>query len=66
MAHLFPFSYRGIPSPYLITPRTEAEATTGKATLIAIGDLDILIAGIKEAAPEREDLIEKFEMLRQS
>lgn len=65
MAHsLLPITRKGIPSPYLITPRTDAEAACGKATLIAAGDLDILIEGIKRVAPERTDLVTKFEALK--
>lgn len=64
MASLLPFAKKGLPAPYLITPATNEEATTGKATLIAAGDFDVLLDGIRAVAPERLDLIEKFERLR--
>lgn len=58
-----PFARRGLPGPYMITPRTNEEASCGQATLIAMGDLAVLVAGIMAVAPEREDLIEKFNKL---
>lgn len=63
MTPLLPFARRGLPAPFLIVPRTREEASTGRATLIAAGDLHVLIAGIGAVAPERRDLIEKFEAL---
>lgn len=63
---LFPLSHRGVPSPFLITPQTSEEATSGKATLIAAGDIAVILTGIATTAPERTDLITKFETLRDS
>lgn len=54
---------RGVPWPYLITPQTDDEALNGRATLLSAGDLRTLIDVVKEAAPERTDLVEKFEEL---
>lgn len=56
---------RGVPYPFLITPRTDQEARSGKATLLTDGQLEILLHALG-SSPKWNDpeLATKLESLR--
>lgn len=55
---------KGVPWPYLITPKTDDEANCGHATLLTEGDLIILLGALKGSRKWRDDhLIAKLEAL---
>lgn len=60
-------SRRGLPYPFLITPRDDNEARCGTATLLTDGHIHTLVGALKGSRKWNDvDLIEKLEELRDS